>query len=162
MPTCRACGRSIVFKPHPQSPLKSVPFDPDGEIHFATCSAKKKHDYKSRSEIMCKTCEELPLFVYIQQTEAGERLTVMCDQYHRWHIPMTPANLKLTNADEPQVELWMKILEQRWQSRSEFHDESTRYRAFARGRELGDMYQQFYGPVPPEVASVLTEFEAGS
>lgn len=159
MSKCRACGQVIAFKPHPKNPEKLAPFDDDGELHFARCSGgKAKKEYNSRNEIMCKRCEELPLFVYPQITTAGERLTVMCDSYHRWHIPMTPKNRLLINAREDQVKHFQEILECRWQKRSPYFDDIARLRAWSHGRYLCETYAQYFWPVPPEVAAVLSEF----
>ena len=159
MSSCRACGQEITFKPHPSNHAKLAPFDEDGEIHFARCKgSKKKKEYRSRDEIMCERCEELPLFVFPQMTAAGERLTVMCDGYHRWHIAMTPVNKLLINAKEDQVKLFQQILECRWQKRSEYFGDAARIRAWSDGRHLCELYAQYYWPVPPEIAAVLGEF----
>lgn len=157
MPACRSCGLPVAFKPHPQNPAKLAPFNPDGEIHFKTCNAKKK-EFSGLSEIMCQKCEELPLFLYEQMTAAGPRLTVMCDQFHRWHIPYCEANLALVNASEQRVRDFMQILEMRWQKNFTFHRETTAYRARFDGETLSHIYAQCYGPVSAEEARVLREF----
>lgn len=41
MAKCNKCGQTITFKEHPQNPAKKAPFNEDGTIHFATCSAKR-------------------------------------------------------------------------------------------------------------------------
>lgn len=104
MPSCRYCGASIEFRRHPAS-QKLMPFNADGELHFATCLLKNKAktEYRSASEILCKTCEELPLFIFIQPTAAGDRLGVMCDNLHHFYLPMTEKNRELVNATYEQA-----------------------------------------------------------
>lgn len=86
-----------------------APFNADGGIHFATCKrGKQKKIYRSMDDLMCPTCEEMGLYVFMQPTAAGDRLAYVCDKYHKHFIPITPEAKALINADWRQVE---RILE---------------------------------------------------
>ncbi len=101
MPTCRNCNQPVEFKPHPKNAAKMVPFDADGEIHFARCkTAKPKKEYGSIKEMgICTSFCDLPIRYVARFIISGgeERLVSMCARMHRHQIPMTENNKKLIN-----------------------------------------------------------------
>ncbi len=138
MSNCKFCGQSVEFRAHPLNATKLAPFNKDGEIHFATCmgKSKAKREYNSRDEILCKVCEEFPLFVYVQPTVSGDRLAVLCDQLHHTFIPLTEKNRLLVNAEFDQADMIRAIRNAR------YSEAYTPQQARAKQLRLSDEYRQ--------------------
>ena len=107
---CRLCGAEVTFGPHPGNPEKQAPFNPNGEIHFATCTAKKpKNVYPTIGSLpKCKPCiseccDPDAKYIYKKQVEGEprERIGLRCGQLHliTW-IANTPVHLALVNSTE--------------------------------------------------------------
>ena len=104
MAKCKKCGAEIVFKEHPQNPERMVPFNMDGEIHFATCPAKKddQRRYDSIDDIeQVAACGWKAKFVRYHQTSAGQiTLRSLCGcggQHYVTSLPMNEENKELIN-----------------------------------------------------------------
>jgi hypothetical protein len=95
MSKCETCGASVNFAPHPKNPNRSVPFNSDGEIHFATCSSRKT-DFRI-TNLMQMRCSRGHGFKYLQWHEFknGERhLRAVCEMDHFMkYIPQTDSIL---------------------------------------------------------------------
>lgn len=96
MAECRNCGQKIEFKSHPKNEAKMVPFNPDGGIHFGTCSKPEtKRTYESVEEWKCGRGHDGSYFFI----GTGGRLGAWCGFKGcptSW-APDTPGNRKLIN-----------------------------------------------------------------
>jgi hypothetical protein len=55
MSKCSVCAQEISFGPHPKSG-KLTPLNPDGSIHFLTCSRKKETSYTAVTDLKKLSC----------------------------------------------------------------------------------------------------------
>lgn len=113
---CKRCLRKIEFKPHPRNPAKLVPFDLDGEIHFATCkdSHPQKVGPKSWDDLpKCPKGHSLKWLFKRFYPAAGLRIIGTCIFGHQRFIQHTADADLLINCKEHQELDWPD--EQRWQ-----------------------------------------------
>lgn len=111
---CRICGQTIYWGKHPSNPEQKCPYDADGQIHFATCSAKKGNgrNYGSWEELRdfllkqekFKEASCLNNFrVHTATMRDGRiylRATCECHARLLGSIPMTEQNKRLINAEK--------------------------------------------------------------